>query len=99
MTTSTDGATLETFVDFLETFAHGDGELLADLTKALATAVKATTNHGGKSTFQVKFTVQQVDESLWGEILIVPTITERPARAPRASHYQTDIETGQISLI
>lgn len=97
-TSKLDGANLETFEQFLATYGR-DGELGRELTKCLATAVKATNAYGGKSTFTVRFTVEQVDEGLWGDLSIVPTITEKPARASRVSHYRTDQVTGQISLL
>jgi hypothetical protein len=96
--TTADGQTvdLSTFAGFLTDFAGG--ELAAELTTELAKAVKATNNHGGKSKFAVSFTVEQVDESMFGTLMITPTVIAKPARAPRASIYETDLDTGQLTL-
>jgi hypothetical protein len=87
---------LATFIDFLDGFAGG--ELAAELTGVLARSVKATTAHGSKSSFTIRFDVDQVDESMWGQLVISHKVTEKPARQNRAGMYQVDVESGRLSL-
>lgn len=87
---------IENFLEFLEGFAGG--ELASELTTVLGKAAGATLNHGAKSTFAVAFTVEPVDDSMLGEIVISHKITEKPARASRAGIYHVDVDSGQLSL-
>lgn len=87
---------VDTFLEFLEGFAGG--EVASELTIALAKATRATTDHYGKSTFTLTITVEQMDESMFGQLLISPKIVEKPARAQRAGAFKMDPESGQLQL-